>query len=242
MNQLQVFSNERLGKIRTMNIDGQPYFVGKDIAEILGYSNINKAIQMHVDEEDKKVLDFRSFSHFGNTLWGENDFSNKTVINESGLYSLILSSKLPKAKEFKHWVTSEVLPSIRKTGGYNSQVSEEYKQKRLEAMMMNAKARLMKEQNRRIELIIKNPDFNPSEYGIDAPVISKVYTATQVGEMFGVSANKIGRIATANNLKTEEYGEWFKDKAKYADKEVPSFRYNEKGIEKLRELLAESEK
>lgn len=215
-----------------MNIDGQPYFVGKDIAEALGYSNTRDALVRHVDDEDKNTVVIPD--GIGNP--------NKTVINESGLYSLILSSKLPKAKEFKHWVTSEVLPSIRKTGGYNSQVSEEYKQKRLEAMMMNAKARLMKEQNRRIELMIKNPDFKPSEYGIDVPVISKVYTATQVGEMFGVSANKIGRIATANNLKTEEYGEWFKDKAKYADKEVPSFRYNEKGIEKLRELLAESEK
>ena len=231
MNQLQVFSNERLGKIRTMSIDGQPYFVGKDIAEILGYADPQKAMKMHIDDEDKLTRQI--------VVSGQN--RNVTVINESGVYSLILSSKLPKAKEFKHWVTSEVLPSIRKTGGYNSQVSEEYKQKRLEAMMMNAKARLMKEQNRRIELLIKNPDFKPSEYGVDVPVISKVYTATQVGEMFGVSANKIGRIATANKLKTEEYGEWFKDKAKYADKEVPSFRYNEKGIEKLRELLAESD-
>lgn len=231
MNQLQVFSNERLGKIRTMNIDGQPYFVGKDIAEALGYSNTRDALARHVDDEDKNTVVIPD--GIGNP--------NKTVINESGMYALIFGSKLEQAKEFKHWVTSEVLPSIRKTGGYNAQVSDEYKQKRLEAMMMNAKARLMKEQNRRIELMIKNPDFKTSEYGVDVPVISKVYTATQVGEMFGVSANKIGRIATANKLKTEEYGEWFKDKAKYADKEVPSFRYNEKGIEKLRELLAEKE-
>lgn len=234
MNQLQVFSNERLGKIRTMNIDGQPYFVGKDIAEALGYEKPRNAIATHVHEDDKTTALIQGA--------GSNYKSNAVLINESGMYALIFGSKLEQAKEFKHWVTSEVLPSIRKTGGYNSQVSEEYKQKRLEAMMMNAKARLMKEQNRRIELMIKNPDFKPSEYGVDVPVISKVYTATQVGKMFGVSANKIGRIATANKLKTEEYGEWFKDKAKYADKEVPSFRYNEKGIEKLRELLAESEK
>ena len=234
MNQLQVFSNERLGKIRTMNIDGQPYFVGKDIAEALGYEKPRNAIATHVHEDDKTTALIQGA--------GSNYKSKAVLINESGMYALTFGSKLEQAQEFKHWVTSEVLPSMRKTGGYNSQVSEEYKQKRLEAMMMNAKARLMKEQNRRIELMIKNPDFKPSEYGIDVPVISKVYTATQVGEMFGVSANKIGRIATANNLKTEEYGEWFKDKAKYADKEVPSFRYNEKGIEKLRELLAESEK
>lgn len=234
MNQLQVFSNERLGKIRTMNIDGQPYFVGKDIAEILGYSNINKAIQMHVDEEDKKVLDFRSFSHFGNTLWGENDFSNKTVINESGLYSLILSSKLPKAKEFKHWVTSEVLPSIRKTGGYNSQQSDEYKQKRLEVMMINAKARLMKEQNKRIELMIKNPEYTPADEV--PPIVPKTYSAGEVGAMLGVSANKIGRLANANGLKDNAYGEWYKEPLE-SGKEVEAFRYNQKGIDKLRELL-----
>ena len=115
---IQVFESVDFGKVRIIEMNGEPYFVGKDVAEILGYSNINKAIQMHVDEEDKKVLDFKGFSHFGNTLWGKNDFSNKTVINESGLYSLILSSKLPKAKEFKRWVTSEVIPSIRKTGRY----------------------------------------------------------------------------------------------------------------------------
>lgn len=115
---IQVFENVDFGKVRIIELDGEPWFVGKDVAEILGYSNINKAIQMHVDEEDKKVLDFKGFSHFGNTLWGENDFSNKTVINESGLYSLILSSKLPKAKEFKHWVTADVIPQIRKTGRY----------------------------------------------------------------------------------------------------------------------------
>ena len=232
MNQLQVFTNERLGKIRTMNIDGQPYFVGKDIAEALGYEKPRNAIATHVHEDDKTTALIQGA--------GSNYKSNAVLINESGMYALIFGSKLEQAKEFKHWVTSEVLPLIRKTGGYNSQVSEEYKQKRLEAMMMNAKARLMKEQNRRIELMIKNPDFKPSEYGVDVPVISKVYTATQVGEMLGVSANKIGRIATANNIKTEEYGEWFKDKAKYADKEVPSFRYNDKGIERLRELLTTS--
>lgn len=115
---IQVFENVDFGKVRIIEMNGEPWFVGKDVAEILGYSNINKAIQMHVDEEDKKVLDFKGFSHFGNTLWGENDFSNKTVINESGLYSLILSSKLPKAKEFKHWVTADVIPQIRKTGRY----------------------------------------------------------------------------------------------------------------------------
>lgn len=228
MNELQVFTNKECGEIRVLKRNGEAWFVAVDVCKALDINNARQAVTRLDDDEKCTVI--------------SNDGRQMNIVSESGLYSLVLSSRKKEAKTFKRWITHEVLPEIRKTGGYNSKVSEEYKQKRLEAMMMNAKARLMKEQNRRIELMIKNPDFKPSEYGVDVPVISKVYTATQVGKMLGVSANKIGRIATANNLKTEEYGEWFKDKAKYADKEVPSFRYNEKGIEKLRELLAESEK
>ena len=118
MEEIKIFENSTFGKVRTVELNGEPYFVGKDVAEILGYSNVNKAIQMHVDDEDKRTLHFKGFSHFGTSLWNGNDFSNKTIINESGLYSLILSSKLPKAKEFKRWVTSEILPSIRRHGAY----------------------------------------------------------------------------------------------------------------------------
>lgn len=120
MNEIKIFENADLSvQVRTITDEnGEPWFVGKDIAEILGYSNVNKAIQMHVDEEDKKILDFQGFSQNGISLWNGNDFSNKTVINESGMYSLIFCSKLESAKKFKRWVTSEVLPSIRKTGCY----------------------------------------------------------------------------------------------------------------------------
>lgn len=121
--EVTVFKNlvhPEFGDLRTIEIDGEPWFVGKDVAAALGYCNINKAVATHVDEDDKKVLDFKGFSQNGKSsgLWVGNDFSSKTIINESGLYSLILSSKLPSAKEFKHWVTSEVLPSIRKNGAY----------------------------------------------------------------------------------------------------------------------------
>lgn len=118
MNEIKIFENAEFGSVRTLEVNGEPYFVGKEVAEILGYSNVNKAIQMHVDEEDKKILDFQGFSQNGISLWNGNDFSNKTVINESGMYSLIFCSKLESAKKFKRWVTSEVLPSIRKTGCY----------------------------------------------------------------------------------------------------------------------------
>lgn len=108
MNELQIFKNTEFGQIRTTTINDEPWFVGKDIAVALGYSNPRKAMIDHVDPEDKGVTKC-------DTLGGSQEM---TVINESGLYSLIMSSKLPTAKKFKHWVTSEVLPAIRKHGGY----------------------------------------------------------------------------------------------------------------------------
>ena len=108
MNEIKIFNNPEFGKVRTMETNGEPYFVGKDVAEILGYSNTRDALTKHVDSEDKNTV----------AICDGKGNPNQTVINESGLYSLILSSKLPKAKEFKRWVTSEVLPSIRKHGAY----------------------------------------------------------------------------------------------------------------------------
>lgn len=108
MSELQVFESSEFGKIRALEIDGNPWFVGKDVAEKLGYKLPRKAIIDHVDEEDKGVTKW-------NTLGGTQDIK---IINESGLYSLVLSSKLPSAKRFKKWVTSEVLPAIRKHGAY----------------------------------------------------------------------------------------------------------------------------
>lgn len=108
MNDVQIFSNSEFGNIRTVTVNGEPWFVGKDIAEALGYSNTRDAIAKRVDDEDKGVANCDTPS----------GTQNMTIINESGLYSLILSSKLPNAKKFKRWVTSEVLPAIRKTGHY----------------------------------------------------------------------------------------------------------------------------
>lgn len=123
-NKLSVFTNSEFGNLRTITLDDEIWFVGNDVAIALKYSNVHKAIQTHVDKMDKKILDFKGFSHFGSNLWGENDFANKTVINESGLYSLIMSSKLPDAKKFRRWITSEVIPSIMRTGGYVQQGRE----------------------------------------------------------------------------------------------------------------------
>lgn len=119
MNDLTTFSNPEFGQVRTVEINGTPWLVGKDVAVALGYKNPGKAIIAHVDEEDKRLemLPQGADSQNGTLPSG----STKTaLINESGLYSLILSSKMPKAKAFKHWVTSEVLPTIHKTGAYES--------------------------------------------------------------------------------------------------------------------------
>ena len=108
MNNLQIFDSPDFGQIRTIQQNGEPWFVGKDVADILGYQNGSRDVNRHVDEDDRQNYQNGTFE------------SNRglTIINESGLYSLILSSKMPKAKEFKRWVTSEVIPAIRKTGGY----------------------------------------------------------------------------------------------------------------------------
>lgn len=118
MNDLTTFTNPEFGQVRTVEIDGTPWLVGKDVAVALGYKNPGKAIIAHVDEEDKRLemLPQETDSQNGNA----SPASKTALINESGLYSLILSSKMPKAKAFKRWVTSEVLPAIRKNGAYES--------------------------------------------------------------------------------------------------------------------------
>ena len=108
MNELQIFESTEFGSVRTLMVNDNPYFVGKDVADILGYQNGSRDINRHVDEEDRHKA----------MIFDGNQDKETIIINESGLYSLILSSKMPNAKKFKHWVTAEVLPSIRKHGAY----------------------------------------------------------------------------------------------------------------------------
>lgn len=245
-NEIQVFENTDLGNVRVVEHNGEPYFIGKEVAEILGYQNASKAVSMHVDDEDKAfiMMDIAD-SQNGNVLSGK---TKTAIINESGLYSLILSSKLQKAKEFKHWVTSEVLPSIRKTGKYSARKEPS---EAAQARMLNAKVRFARELQR-----IASVDTVSATYkqiliaqaveiltGVSMPLPEckdgKTYSAGEVGKMFGVSANKIGRIANEHNMKTDEYGVYYHDKSRYSAKEVESFRYNEKAVEKFREIFGE---
>lgn len=113
MNELQIFNSEEFGEVRTVTIDNEPWFVGKDVALALGYSNASKAVSTHVEEEDRILKVLEADSQNGNVVK-----TQTTLINESGLYALIFGSKLESAKRFKHWVTSEVLPTIHRTGSY----------------------------------------------------------------------------------------------------------------------------
>lgn len=115
MNEIQIFNNEEFGEIRTVTIDNEPYFVGNDVATVLGYAEPRSTVSKKVDAEDRGVAKIETPS----------GTQEMTVINESGLYSLILGSKLPSAKKFKHWVTSEVLPTIRKTGSYQKPLTQQ---------------------------------------------------------------------------------------------------------------------
>lgn len=152
MNELQIFNNEEFGEIRTVEIDGKIYFVGKDVANALGYSNPQKALHDHVDEEDKTLND--SFTVNG---------TKGILINESGLYSLILSSKMPNAKKFKRWVTSEVLPALRKTGTYE-----------MSNMSTEMKAILMLDQKQvKMEQRLDKLEFDIPLYGSEADELSR---------------------------------------------------------------------
>lgn len=143
-NKLQIFKNQEFGQVRGILINNEPYFVGKDIAEVLGYTNPLKAIRDHIDEEDKGVNEM-------DTPGGK---QNIVCINESGLYSLIFSSKLAKAKEFKHWVTSKVLPSIRKHGMYiTDELLKDNRRLQLELNNYKSENDLLKFKNEELEEI-----------------------------------------------------------------------------------------
>ncbi|MEE1264025.1 BRO-N domain-containing protein [Ruminococcus sp.] len=243
---IQVFNNTEFGEIRSMTIDGEPYFVGKDVAAALGYTNTRKALIDHVDDEDRTG---------GVTIRDSIGREQKpTIINESGMYSLILSSKLEGAKRFKRWVTSEVLPSIRKTGAFaTDSAAAELKARELRVKEMNAQARLINAETRRLLILQKEKglskvavdalavrameDVTGKDLGEYLPRTEKTYSASEIGNALGISAAKVGKIANAYGLKTDEYGITVMDKSRYSSKEVAAFRYNEHGKQKIKEIL-----
>lgn len=165
MNEIQTFDFDGSG-IRTLTIDEGPYFVGKDVAQVLGYSNPRDAIAKHVDAEDKGVAKC-------DTLGGQ---QNQTVINESGLYSLILGSKLPEAKRFKRWVTSEVLPSLRRNGMYAMDELLDNPD-----LAINALQKLKEEREARRQLELQNEQMKPK--ALFAEAVETSSTSILIGDM-----------------------------------------------------------
>ena len=240
MNELQVFENPAFGQVRTVTKDGEPWFVAADVCRALEHSNVTVALDRLDDDEKAK---------FNLGLRG----GDTGCVNEPGLYSLVLGSRKPEAKNFKRWITHEVIPSIRKTGSYSIQEPETPAQLRAKAMMINAKTRLFNAAMKAVDRFQMSPvalealgipmieEFTGVKTGY-RPRIETTYSATELGAEFGVSANRIGRIAKDNGLKTDEYGITVLDKSRSSDKLVPCFRYNSKGRERLAELLKGGER
>ena len=257
MNDLQVFENPDFGQVRTVTKDGEPWFVLKDVCTSFGETNYRR-VSARLDEDEKGVSQI-------DTPGGN---QSMTIVNESGLYAALFAMQPEKArgvteeyvekrqqqlKSFKRWITHEVIPSIRKTGSYSIQEPETPAQLRAKAMMINAKTRLFIAAMKAVDRFQMSPvalealgipmieEFTGVKTGY-RPRIETTYSATELGAEFGVSANKIGRIAKDNGLKTDEYGITVLDKSRSSDKLVPCFRYNSKGRERLAELLKGGER
>ena len=167
MNEMTTFESPMFGSIRGLEIDGEPWFVGKDVAQALGYTNPRKALADHVDAEDKGVTKW-------NTPGGPQQV---TIINESGLYSLILSSKLPNARDFKHWVTSEVIPSIRKHGGYIHGQAEMTDAELMAKALLVAQRQIQERDKRISDLTVTNQIMQPKADYFDQLVDRNLLTS-----------------------------------------------------------------
>lgn len=257
MNEIQFFTNPEFGEIRTVDRNGETWFVGRDIATALGYKNTKDALSIHVDDEDKSILQRSDLATIENHIpksalpvnFVRGDIPNRglTIINESGVYALIFSSKLPDAKKFKHWVTSEVLPAIRKHGAYAPTQTDRTS---LDIQLLNARTMNANVYLSLIDRIdTKSETYKPILMAYAANTAAgqnilplpksdhgKTYSASEVATMLGVTANKIGRVANANGMKIPEFGQWFHDIASNG-KEIDSFRYNEKAVWKFKQLL-----
>lgn len=240
MNELQTFTYNN-AQVRTVEKNGEPWFVLKDVCDVLGLDSPHKVAD-RLDEDEKGR----------NSIPTPGGKQEMTVISESGLYYVILRSDKKEAKPFRKWVTAVVLPSIRKTGSYSTKPEKpkpEKPSKALEIKEMNAKVRLSNQFLKLAKIETLSTECKNILLAKAAEVLAgteltpqpnfdqKTYSAAEVGKMFGVTAQKIGRISNEHNMKTSEYGAWYRSKSEYSDREVDTFRYNDKAIEQFRTIL-----
>lgn len=191
MEELKLFNNPEFGTIRVISIEDEPWLVGKDVAQALGYTDTDQALRRHVDDEDKLTRNFD----------GSGQNRSMTIINESGLYSLVLSSKLPGAKKFRRWVTSEVLPSIRKTGGY-IQGQQELSPEELMAKALLVAQKTLEDREKRIaDLSSQNEIMKPKADYFDRLVDRNTLTNfRETAKQFGVAPKKFVAFLIENNF------------------------------------------
>ena len=198
MNEIRTFENEQFGSIRTKMIDGEPWFVAKDVALALGYKNFRDAIKKHVDDEDKGVAKCDSLG----------GMQSLATINESGLYSLILSSKLPSAKDFKHWVTKEVLPSIRKYGAYfTDETLDSVMENSSEAETLFKKLKAEKLKNKELEETVSALG-DKADYYDEVLQSEKLIPMTVIAKDYGMSATRLNGILNAFRIQYKLRGTW----------------------------------
>ena len=220
MSNIKIYENIEFGKIRVEEIGQAPWFVGKDIAEILGYANPLKAIREHVDDEDKGM----------NETVTPGGRQQMVIINESGLYSLILSSKLPKAKEFKRWITNEVIPSIRKNGGYIAN-QENLSDDELMAKALLVAQNKINEKNKVIENM--KPNY----------LIGKAVTGNSKSVTIGNFANILIQNGR-KDLGQNKLFEWFRQNADLSNKKglnwnKPTYKATSQNLFEVKEVTIE---
>lgn len=191
MEELKLFNNPEFGTIRVISIEDEPWLVGKDVAQALGYTDTDQALRRHVDDEDKLTRNFD----------GSGQNRGMTIINESGLYSLVLSSKLPTVRKFRRWVTSEVLPSIRKTGGY-IQGQQELSPEELMAKALLVAHKTLEDREKRIaDLSSQNEIMKPKADYFDRLVDRNTLTNfRETAKQFGVAPKKFVAFLIENNF------------------------------------------
>lgn len=240
---VQLFKKEDLGMVRILGDKDNPLFCLKDVCEILEHTTPTKIKDSIINEFGDDLNQIHPIvDNLGRT-------QKAIFITEPQLYFILMRSDKPKAKPFRKWVINEVLPSIRKTGSYTIKNKKEMQKEKPVSYSQKLRAvKLLKEYS---DLYRDKYDGRYSQI-LDSYAIKELtgehilplpertehyYTAAEVGEILGVSANRIGRIANLNHLKNEKYGKWFIDKAKYVNKEIEAFRYNQKGIDYIKTLI-----